>query len=777
MSFLSRIKDLGKSQDEDEVQPEALASEAPVTTSGANAVDTHSAVSSTLQPGAGGPSDSIISEAAPSEFPPDYHDARLKADAAEAANTESRTGLPVIGNWSLERQQRALFGVFIVGGLGLMLSGFLSVNSADRRAAQAGATGQALMQSQRLAKSVSQALIGRAQAFQEVAESAKVLASNVRGLAQGDSSLGLTEVPATAKEPLLPLLPLVDRAEKNAKFVLAQKETLTQVSQALREVNSQSSELLDLAEGIANARIEKGGATPAELMSMNQMVMLTQRIGKSANEFLTVEGVSTEAVFLLGKDLNAFKEIVDGLLNGNKDLGLNGIKDAEIREPLEALQKLFDQTRTQSTFILGTLQGLVAARDAQVAIIDDSEPLRKGLEQVQTRLSSGAGIGLVNIVLIIIFLALTVAAGFGLLRVFFTDQTQRRQLAEGQRQEAERMEREAKRVNDANQAAILRLMNELQMVAEGDLTQQATVTEDITGAIADSVNFTVEELRSLVAQVQSTVQRATDTTQQVEATSTELLAASDEQLREIRETGESVLQMAGRINEVSAQAQHSAEVARQSLTAADTGLTAVQNAIGGMNTIRDQIQDTSKRIKRLGESSQEIGEITELISDITEQTNVLALNAAIQAASAGEAGRGFSVVAEEVQRLAERSGDATKQIAALVRTIQTDTQDAVAAMERSTQGVVEGARLSDAAGSALGDIDRVSRRLAELIEQISSQALREAESANVVVSNIQHIFAVTEQTGEGTRSTTQLVRELSKTADELQQSVSRFKIA
>jgi len=228
---------------------------------------------------------------------------------------------------------------------------------------------------------------------------------------------------------------------------------------------------------------------------------------------------------------------------------------------------------------------------------------------------------------------------------------------------------------------------------------------------------------------------------------------------------------------VSAQAQHSAEVARQSLAAADTGLTAVQDAIGGMNTIRDQIQDTSKRIKRLGESSQEIGEITELISDITEQTNVLALNAAIQAASAGEAGRGFSVVAEEVQRLAERSGDATKQIAALVRTIQTDTQDAVAAMERSTQGVVEGARLSDAAGSALGDIDRVSRRLAELIEQISAQALREAESANVVVSNIQHIFAVTEQTGEGTRSTTQLVRELSKTADELQQSVSRFKIA
>ena len=196
-----------------------------------------------------------------------------------------------------------------------------------------------------------------------------------------------------------------------------------------------------------------------------------------------------------------------------------------------------------------------------------------------------------------------------------------------------------------------------------------------------------------------------------------------------------------------------------------------------MNSIRDQIQDTSKRIKRLGESSQEIGEITELISDITEQTNVLALNAAIQAASAGEAGRGFSVVAEEVQRLAERSADATRQIAALVRTIQTDTQDAVSAMERSTIGVVEGARLSDAAGSALGDIDRVTRQLSGLIEDISSEALKEAESANVVAANIQHIFAVTEQTSEGTQSTAQIVRELSRTAEELRTSVARFKVA
>jgi twitching motility protein PilJ len=777
MSFLSRIKELGQSRDEDEVQPEALANEVLVTSDGAQSVDTqqnHSGVNTA------GMEESIISEAAPSEFPLDYNDTRLRMDAdhmGDQVPPEPTSALPLIGHMPLERQQRFLFGAVAVGALGLVISAFLAVNAADRRATQAAATGQALMQSQRLAKSVSQALIGGQQAFPEVADSSKILASNVRGLMQGDSTLGISEAPAGVRDVLKPLQPLVDRAEKNAGFVLKQKDVLTKVSQSLREVNSHSSDLLDLAEGIATTKIEKGGISNSEHIALNQLVMLTQRIGKSANEFLTVEGVSTEAVFLLGKDLNAFKELAEGLNNGNKELQLPGTKDPEVREQLDALLKQFEQVRTQSTYILGTLQGLVAARDAQVSIVSDSEPLRKGLEQVQRQLSEGAGVGGLNVALVVLFLALVGGAGYGLLRVYLTEQRHRAQVAEFQRQEAERQEREAKRVNDANQAAILRLMNELQMVAEGDLTQQATVTEDITGAIADSVNFTVEELRTLVSQVQATVSRVTETTGQVEATSTELLAASDEQLREIRETGESVLNMAGRINEVSAQAQHSAEVARQSLEAADSGLKAVQDAIGGMNTIRDQIQETSKRIKRLGESSQEIGEITELISDITEQTNVLALNAAIQAASAGEAGRGFSVVAEEVQRLAERSGDATKQIAALVRTIQTDTQDAVGAMERSTQKVVEGAKLSDAAGTALNDIDRVSRRLAELIQEISSQALKEAEQANVVVANIQHIFAVTEQAGDGTRSTAGLVRELSKTADELQQSVARFRIA
>ena len=668
--------------------------------------------------------------------------------------------LPLLGRASIQVQQQRLFILLALAVLVFVLLLAWVSQQNSRTTQQLGVTAQALAQSQRLAKAAMLAASGQADAFAQAQDSADQLARNVRALQNGDSDLGISALGGDFAPELSAAVPLAERSERHAATLLGQQKVLQQAGVAQQALNRDSGALLQAVQAV------RGGNEGATL----QLQLLMQRVGKAVNEFQTLGGASEPVLVQLSQDLRAFKDVAQALVDG-------AAREPQLRQATQDLAKRYEAFLSYAMAFAGQQPGLLAARNAQAGLLADSEPLRRQLLSLETKLSAQAGIGLGELLALVLAGLMALLCGMGFARVQLLDSRSRQTAAEGLQVDAKRQEQDAKRVNDANQAAILRLMNELQSVAEGDLTQQATVTEDITGAIADSVNYTVEELRVLVGSVQNTASRVAQTTEQVDNTSTELLATSTEQLREIRETGRSVLEMATRITEVSGQAQESAQVARQSVQAADQGLTAVQNAIGGMNAIRDQIQDTSKRIKRLGESSQEIGEITELISDITEQTNVLALNAAIQAASAGEAGRGFSVVAEEVQRLAERSADATRQIASLVKAIQTDTQDAVAAMERSTQGVVEGARLSDSAGAALSEIDRVSRSLAQLIEQISTSASSEAALATVVAENIQHIFAVTEQTGEGTRSTAQQVRELSHMAEELRQSVARFKIA
>ena len=347
--------------------------------------------------------------------------------------------------------------------------------------------------------------------------------------------------------------------------------------------------------------------------------------------------------------------------------------------------------------------------------------------------------------------------------------------------------RQAKIINSAvmmlendgqqNQMAVLNLLDEMGDLADGDLTVRAEVRENITGAIADSINYTIDSLRGLVAGINRASQQVSTATGQAQATSVGLLSAAEKQSSQITETTEAFSNMTRSILQVSSNASQASQVAQRSLQAATQGSAAVQNTIAGMNGIREQIQETSKRIKRLGESSQEIGEIVELISDITEQTNILALNAAIQAASAGEAGRGFTVVAEEVQRLAVRSSEATKQIGAIVKTIQTDTNSAVAAMEKSTEGVVEGARLSDAAGKALTEIETVSNSLARLIQSISTATEAQTQVASTVTRNMQQIQEITSQTTEGTKQTAESVGQLTKLAEELRDSVAGFKLA
>jgi len=330
--------------------------------------------------------------------------------------------------------------------------------------------------------------------------------------------------------------------------------------------------------------------------------------------------------------------------------------------------------------------------------------------------------------------------------------------------------------NERNQAAILQLLDELADLAEGDLTVHASVTENFTGAIADSINFAIDQMRGLVSNINRVSVRVARAAEETQGTAKSLAIASDNQAREITAASTAINEMAVSIDHVSSNAAESAAVAERAVTIANKGADVVQATIAGMDTIRGQIQETSKRIKRLGESSQEIGDIVSLINDIADQTNILSLNAAIQASMAGDAGRGFAVVADEVQRLAERSSAATKQIAALVKTIQTDTNEAVISMEQTTTEVVSGAKRAQDAGVALEEIESVSTSLAELIQNISNAARQQAASAGHVSNTMGVIQEITSQTANGTEATAKSVGALAEMANEMRTSVEFFKL-
>ena len=704
--------------------------------------------------------------------------------SASAAPFDEDLRLPLIGHLSLPRQLRILMLACGAGILLTILSLWRNAESGAVAASQIQIASEVLMHSQRVGKAAPNAMQGVPDAFLQLEDSRRELGRGLELLARGGAYNG-QQIPASDAGLASQLAAVRKKwAESDAAAIsiLKMKRELVGFDKSLKQFDILSPEMLALTEEILTERTARGGSA-RELASLGRLMMLTQRLSRSANEFLTSGGITSETAFQMGRDTTTFRVTVDGLLNGSAQLGLAPLREPELRAKLSEVQSKFDVCQRVIADFLGHLSDLTAAKAAEQAIFSDNEALRGQLGKLQGSYRAGEGQG-PWFWLLVASSVFTLAMAGCISRVMLQDSRNRTRGADARRQEAEAMrllaqakEEEAKATNDQNQAAILRLMNELQEVADGDLTAYATVSEDITGAIADSVNYTVEELRGLVVRVIDTAEKVGGASGDAQGVASELLVAAGQQSREIQDVSATVLRMAGEITDVSSSAKESAEVARQSVAAAEQGATAVQNAIKGMGEIREQIQETSKRIKRLGESSQEIGEITELISDITEQTNVLALNAAIQAASAGEAGRGFSVVAEEVQRLAERSGDAAKQIGALVRTIQTDTHDAVAAMEKSTQGVVEGARLSDAAGAALADISRVSNRLAELIQGMSIATGLQATSANGVAHNMQHILAITEQTQGGTQQTAHSIRQLAELAQELKNSVSRFRVA
>jgi twitching motility protein PilJ len=625
------------------------------------------------------------------------------------------------------------------------------------------AAGEMRTLSQQIAKSAQLAVRGDPSALAELRGSRDRFNQLLGALSRGGSIDGKTVPPSP--EGVSHTLELLSatwaKTEKDTGQLIGHEQSLVMLNQAVVTINETNPTLLDLTEQIASMKLFSGAA-PQEVAEAHRLVMLSQRIAKNANAVLASHEIDQEMAILLGKDAELFNQLLDQLKR-------NTPPSSPARPRIADLEDVVRPGLISVNATVSNLSALIQAKGAGARILTDSGRMLT-LSNALLEGYTGVYTGLNTMTLLIVVVGLLGLLALAHMAKIYNDDLAARQA------ETERQRRAAEDERNQSQQAILRLMNEMGDLADGDLTVRATVTEDITGAIADSVNYTIEELSVLVRRINDAASRVTLATESAKKTSTQLLTATQRQSTEIREAGSTVQRMAQSMTESSQRALQSAKVARRSLDTARKGADAVQSTIKGMTAIREKIQDTSKRIKRLGESSQEIGEIVELISDITEQTNVLALNAAIQAASAGEAGRGFTVVAEEVQRLAERSGEATKQISAIVKTIQTDTKDAVGAMENATHDVVEGASLSDAAGQALAEIETVSTEAARLIEEISISTQRQAAIATKVAQSMKGILSITEQTTQGTQQTAVSIGQLADLAIELKGSVSGFKV-
>jgi twitching motility protein PilJ len=553
-----------------------------------------------------------------------------------------------------------------------------------------------------------------------------------------------------------------NRVQASAKDIANNKDLIVSLNNVGNTLNDNLPTLQTEHNNIVDILLESGApadqAIQAQLLSWR-----AERIGRNVDKMLRGDADASNAADQFNRDANFYARVLTAMKNGDSALRITRVSDAQARASLEQITQLFDGVNKSIQEMVDGSTTLTRARQASDALLVDTPQLLQSLASISDKIAVQAdNRPFVNNTWVIVLAAIT------LISLFFLGFNQYR----GARKRAD----ETTETNERNQTAILRLLDELADLADGDLTTTATVTEDFTGAIADSINFTIDQLRILVARINETAVNVSAAAQETQQTALHLAEASEHQAQEIAGASAAVNEMAVTIDQVSANAAESAAVAERAVSIAGNGAKVVQNTIHGMDTIREQIQDTSKRIKRLGESSQEIGDIVSLINDIADQTNILALNAAIQASMAGDAGRGFAVVADEVQRLAERSAAATKQIEALVKTIQNDTNEAVISMEQTTSEVVRGARLAQDAGVALEEIENVSSSLAELIQNISNAARQQASSAGHISNTMNVIQEITTQTSAGTSATAQSIGNLAEMALDLRESVAGFKL-
>ncbi len=544
----------------------------------------------------------------------------------------------------------------------------------------------------------------------------------------------------------------IDLIVSQQKFINTLYDTNIAIGEAIPGIQAEYNLMVD--------QMARQNLSSTQVIIAKNQVFLAERILRSISSVLVGVENSRETADDFSVDTETFGLYLNAQLNGSAELGVQRIENADLRASLESIQADYENVlKSAAAVVLKNSEQIVQVRKASSEIFAKSDELLKNLNQV----SSGSGLYIVvpAIVLILALIAFLVVV-YKLLTL----------RGDADKQRVTRLQDEY----DRNQNAILRLLDEIADLADGDLRTYATVSEDFTGAIADSINFAIDQLRDLVSRINETSQEIAQYTANTQGITNQLAEASEHQAQEIAGASAAINEMALSIDQVSSNAEESATVAERSVQIASNGAEVVNRSIDGMDIIREQIQETSKRIKRLGESSQEIGNIVALINDIADQTNILALNAAIQASMAGEAGRGFAVVADEVQRLAERSASATKQIETLVKTIQTDTNEAVISMEQTTSEVVRGANLSKDAGVALDEIQTVSNNLAKLIANISDAAKLQSASASHIATTMNVVQEITSQTTGATFDTARSVSELAGMAESLRESVTDFKL-
>jgi twitching motility protein PilJ len=616
--------------------------------------------------------------------------------------------------------------------------------------------------SQQLAKSAAEAVEGNRSAFLQLGDSTGTMSDAVDALKDGDPLRSLPALPPALSDTLSDLDQTWQRMRTNAQNILDREDqvmALATESNAFIQVIPQIQELTDRAI----RALTSAGASRQQLFVAGRQLVLSDRILRHLKEMLRGGSGSVAAADNFTREVEYFEQTMDALLRGSRSVGVEQVTQPEARAALDETRLLYDQARPQLDTILNSTSDILAVRGAADAIFVDSLDMfdlarsvsGEVLYRADTRLWPSLWSGSLALVVIVAAIALMVRS--------FLSAERRRAV-------------EARMQNQKNQQAIMRLLDEMSSLADGDLTVRATVTEDMTGAIADAVNFAVEQLRELVTGINITAHTVSESAQDTMDTTRKLAAASGEQAEQVQEAAGTMNVMAESFDGMAKRSLESSEVARRSVEIAHNGSQMVQQTIRGMDTIRDQIQDTSKRIKRLGESSQEIGDIVELINGIAEQTNILALNAAIQSASAGGAGRGFAVVADEVQRLAERATNATRRIEMLVQNIQADTAEAVVSMESTTSEVVSGAEKAEDAGEALKRIESVSKDLSAMIESIAQEAQTQSETASRVADQMNSIRDVSIQTYEGSNQTAQSMGRLADLVQKLSASVSDFKL-